>query len=245
MGYFIHIYESYSYSPNETPMPLSDRPSSERPREKLLERGPEYLSDAELVAILLRTGLPGEDAIALAHRLIVEFDGLYGLLSAPPAALKEKLGLGPAKTAQLIAVLELARRTLREEMRQGVALASVDNVRRYLTLSLANREFEVFHALWLDARNQLIASEELFRGTLTQTSVYPREVVRRALHHNAAGVIFAHNHPSGVASPSGADEHLTRLLQDALNLVDVRVLDHFIVAGLTEPYSFSERGKLA
>ena len=226
-------------------MPLTERPSSERPREKLLARGPEILSDAELIAILLRTGLPGLDAIALAHSLIQEFGGLYGLLSAAPAALKEKLGLGPAKTAQLIAVLELARRTLREEMAQGVSLSSVDNVRRYLTLSLASREYEVFHAIWLDARNRLITSEELFRGTLTQTSVYPREVVRRALHHNAAAVIFAHNHPSGIADPSGADEHLTRLLQEALGLVDVRVLDHFIVAGLTEPYSFSERGKLA
>ena len=225
-------------------MPLSDRPHSERPREKLLERGPEVLSDAELVAILLRTGLPGQDAIALAHHLIHEFGGLYGLLSAPPAALKEKLGLGPAKTAQLIAVLELARRTLREEMAQGISLTSIDHVRRYLKLSLANRTFEVFHALWLDARNRLIASEELFRGTLTQTSVYPREVVRRALHHNAAGVIFAHNHPSGLADPSGADEHLTEQLQAALGLVDVRVLDHFIVAGLSEPYSFSEHGKL-
>lgn len=226
-------------------MPLTERPQSERPREKLLERGPDVLSDAELVAILLRTGLPGQDAIALAHSLIREFGGLYGLLSAPPTALKEKLGLGPAKTAQLIAVLELARRTLREEMAQGVSLSSVDNVRRYLKLSLANREFEVFHALWLDARNRLIASEELFRGTLTQTSVYPREVVRRALHHNAAAVIFAHNHPSGVADPSGADELLTNLLQEALGLVDVRVLDHFIVAGLAEPYSFSEWGKLS
>ena len=226
-------------------MPLTERPSSERPREKLLARGPEIISDDELIAILLRTGLPGLDAIALAHSLIQEFGGLYGLLSAAPAALKDKLGLGPAKTAQLIAVLELARRTLREEMAQGVSLSSVDNVRRYLTLSLANREYEVFHAIWLDARNRLITSEELFRGTLTQTSVYPREVVRRALHHNAAAVIFAHNHPSGIADPSGADEHLTRLLQEALGLVDVRVLDHFIVAGLTEPYSFSERGKLA
>ena len=214
-------------------MPLTERPSSERPREKLLARGPEILSDAELIAILLRTGLPGLDAIALAHSLIQEFGGLYGLLSAAPAALKDKLGLGPAKTAQLIAVLELARRTLREEMAQGVSLSSVDNVRRYLTLSLANREYEVFHAIWLDARNRLITSEELFRGTLTQTSVYPREVVRRALHHNAAAVIFAYNHPSGIADPSGADEHLTRLLQEALGLVDVRVLDHFIVAGLT------------
>lgn len=231
-------------TPTETRMPLTERPSSERPREKLLERGPEILTDAELIAILLRTGLPGQDAIALAHRLIQEFGGLYGLLSAQPAALKEKLGLGPAKTAQLIAVLELARRTLREEMAQGVSLSSVDNVRRYLKLSLANHPYEVFHALWLDARNRLIASEALFRGTLTQTSVYPREVVRRALHHNAAAVIFAHNHPSGIADPSGADEHLTQLLQDTLSLVDVRVLDHFIVAGLGEPYSFSERGKL-
>ena len=226
-------------------MPLLERPTSERPREKLLERGPEVLSDAELVAILLRTGLPGQDAIALAHSLIQQFDGLHGLLSAPPAALKERLGLGPAKTAQLIAVLELARRTLQEEMAQGVSLSSVDNVRRYLQLSLTNLPYEVFHALWLDARNRLIASEELFRGTLTQTSVYPREVVRRALHHNAAAVIFAHNHPSGIADPSGADEQLTRHLQEALGLVDVRVLDHFIIAGMTEPYSFSERGKLS
>lgn len=225
-------------------MSLTERPSSERPREKLLERGPEVLSDAELVAILLRTGVPGQDAIALAHSLIQEFGGLYGLLSAPSEALTGKLGLGPAKTAQLIAVLELARRTLREEMAQGVSLSSVDSVRRYLQLSLAHREFEVFHALWLDAQNRLIASEELFRGTLNQTSVYPREVVRRALQHNAAAVIFAHNHPSGVADPSGADEHLTTQLQAALRLVDVQVLDHFIVAGLGEPYSFSERGKM-
>ena len=226
-------------------MPLSDRPHSERPREKLLARGPEILTDAELVAILLRTGLPGQDAIALGHHLIGSFGGLHGLLSASPEALKQTLGLGPAKTAQLIAVLELARRTLRAEMAQGVSLSSVDNVRRYLQLSLANREFEVFHTLWLDARNRLIASEELFRGTLTQTSVYPREVVRRALHHNAAAVIFAHNHPSGIADPSGADEQLTNQLQTALALVDVRVLDHFIVAGAGAPYSFSERGKLA
>ena len=226
-------------------MPLSDRPSSERPREKLLARGPEVLTDAELVAILLRTGLPGQDAIALGHQLIESFGGLYGLLSAPPDALKKTLGLGPAKSAQLIAVLELARRTLRAEMAQGISLSSVDNVRRYLQLSLANREFEVFHALWLDARNRLLASEELFRGTLTQTSVYPREVVRRALQHNAAAVIFAHNHPSGIADPSGADEQLTAQLQSALALVDVRVLDHFIVAGFGTPYSFSEHGKLA
>ena len=210
-------------------MPLTERPSSERPREKLLARGPEILSDAELIAILLRTGLPGLDAIALAHSLIQEFGGLYGLLSAAPAALKDKLGLGPAKTAQLIAVLELARRTLREEMAQGVSLSSVDNVRRYLTLSLANREYEVFHAIWLDARNRLITSEELFRGTLSQTSVYPREVVLRALHHHAAAVVLAHNHPSGEARPSRADESLTQSLKASLALVDVRVLDHFIV----------------
>lgn len=226
-------------------MPLSERPQNERPREKLLDRGPEFLSDAELIAILLRTGLPGQDVIALAQNLIERFGSLYGLLSASPTALKETLGLGPAKTAQLIAVLELARRTLREELVQGVSLSSADHVRRYLKLSLADRSYEVFHALWLDARNRLIASEELFRGTLTQTSVYPREIVRRALHHNAAAVIFAHNHPSGVADPSAADEHLTTHLQSALGLVDVRVLDHFIIAGMSEPYSFSEHGKLA
>ncbi len=225
-------------------MTLRDRPSSERPREKLLQRGPEFLSDSELVAILLRTGLPGQDAVALAHALIEQYGGLYGLLSAPPATLGNTLGLGPAKSAQLIAVLELARRTLREEMAQGVSLSSVDSVRRYLKLSLANREYEVFHALWMDAHNRLITSEELFRGSLTQTSVYPREIVRRALHHNAAGVIFAHNHPSGIATPSGADEQLTEALQKALALIDVQLLDHFIVAGMTEPYSFSEHGKL-
>ncbi len=225
-------------------MSLTDRPSSERPREKLLQRGPEILSDSELVAILLRTGLPGQDAIALAHALIEQFGGLYGLLSAPPQALGKTLGLGPAKSAQLIAVLELARRTLREEMAQGISLSSVDSVRRYLKLSLANREFEVFHALWVDAHNRLIASEELFRGTLTQTSVYPREIVRRALHHNAAAVIFAHNHPSGVAKPSAADEQLTDALQKALTLIDVQLLDHFIIAGMADPYSFSEHGKV-
>lgn len=226
-------------------MSLTDRPNSERPREKLLQRGPEFLSDSELIAILLRTGLPGQDAIALAQALIERFGGLYGLLSAPSKDLTDTLGLGPAKTAQLIAVLELARRTLREEMAAGVSLASVDSVRRYLKLSLAHREYEVFHALWLDARNRLIASEELFRGSLTQTSVYPREIVRRALQHNAAAVIFAHNHPSGIADPSGADEHLTSALQQALGLIDVRLLDHFIIAGMTDPYSFSEHGKLA
>ncbi|MGI9142324.1 MAG: RadC family protein [Fluviibacter sp.] len=225
-------------------MSLTDRPSSERPREKLLQRGPEFLSDSELIAILLRTGLPGQDAIALAQALIERFGGLYGLLSAHSSELTKTLGLGPAKTAQLIAVLELARRTLREEMSQGVSLSSVDSVRRYLKLSLANLPYEVFHALWLDARNRLISSEELFRGTLTETSVYPREIVRRAMYHNAAAVIFAHNHPSGIADPSGADEHLTDALQQALNLIDVRLLDHFIVAGLTDPYSFSEHGKL-
>ena len=226
-------------------MSLTDRPSSERPREKLLQRGPEFLSDSELIAILLRTGLPGQDAIALAQALIERFGGLYGLLSAPSKDLTDTLGLGPAKTAQLIAVLELARRTLREEMAAGVSLASVDSVRRYLKLSLAHREYEVFHALWLDARNRRIASEELFRGSLTQTSVYPREIVRRALQHNAAAVNFAHNPPSGIADPSGADEHLTSALQQALGLIDVRLLDHFIIAGMTDPYSFSEHGKLA
>ena len=226
-------------------MSLTDIPSNDRPREKLLQRGPEYLSDSELIAILLRTGIPGQDAIALAQSLIERFGGLYGLLSAPPQALKDTLGLGPAKTAQLIAVLELARRTLREEMAQGVSLSSVDSVRRYLKLSLAHQEYEVFYAIWLNARNQLIASEELFRGTLTQTSVYPREIVRRAMQHNAAAVIFAHNHPSGIAIPSTADELLTDALKQALNLIDVRLLDHFIVAGLADPYSFSEHGKLA
>jgi DNA repair protein RadC len=223
-------------------MAISDWPAAERPRERLLARGPAALSDAELLAILLRTGVRGRSAVDIARELLARFGGLAGLLSAGPAAQRIR-GLGAAKTAQLAAVLELARRCLREDLSTGSALTSPAAVRDYLRLALGAREHEVFAVLFVDAQHRVIRCEELFRGTLTQTSVYPREIVKAALGANAAAVIFAHNHPSGVAQPSQADELLTRQLKQALALVDIRVLDHFIVAG-SECLSFAERGLL-
>jgi DNA repair protein RadC len=222
-------------------MPISDWPIAERPRERLLAQGPERLSDAELVAVCLRTGMAGKSAVDLARELIGCFGGLSGLLAAEREAFLEVKGLGNAKAAQLIAVLELARRCLGERLRAGDALTSPGAVRDYLRLALAQREHEVFVVLLLDAQHRVLAVEELFRGTLTQTSVYAREIVKAALKANAAAVIFAHNHPSGVAQPSQADELLTRNLKQALALVDVKVLDHFIVAG-QQTLSFAERG---
>jgi len=224
-------------------MPISDWPLAERPRERLLALGPEHLSDAELVAVCLRTGAKGKSAIDLARELIQRYGGLHGLLAAERAGLSAVKGLGSAKSAQLAAVLELARRCLHEEMRAGDALTSPGTVRDYLRLALGGREHEVFVALFLDAQHRVLAVHELFRGTLTQTSVYPREVVKAALRANAAAAIFAHNHPSGVAQPSQADELLTRSLRDALALVDIKVLDHFVVAG-NQALSFAERGLL-
>ncbi len=223
-------------------MAISDWPETERPRERLLTRGAASLTDAELVAVLLRTGVPGKSAVELARQMIDEFGGLSGLLSAGPALGRIK-GLGAAKSAQFIAALELARRSIGETLEQTSALTSPGAVRDYLRLALAAREHEVFVCLWLDAQHKVIAIEEPFRGTLTQTSVYPREIVKAALAANAAAVIFAHNHPSGVAQPSQSDELLTRSLKEALALVDVRVLDHFIVAG-NQAISFAERGLL-
>lgn len=223
-------------------MAISDWPETERPRERLLTRGAASLSDAELVAVLLRTGIPGKSAVDLARQMIGEFGGLAGLLSAGPALGRIK-GLGAAKSAQFIAALELARRSIDEGLRQGTALTSPAAVRDYLRLALASHEHEVFVCLWLDAQHKVIAIEQPFRGTLTQTSVYPREIVKAALAANAAAVIFAHNHPSGVAQPSQSDELLTRNLKEALALVDVKVLDHFIVAG-NQAISFAERGLL-
>lgn len=223
-------------------MAISDWPETERPRERLLTRGAASLSDAELVAVLLRTGIPGKSAVDLARQMIGEFGGLAGLLSAGPALGRIK-GLGAAKSAQFIAALELARRSIDEGLRQGTALTSPAAVRDYLRLALASHEHEVFVCLWLDAQHKVIAIEQPFRGTLTQTSVYPREIVKAALSANAAAVIFAHNHPSGVAQPSQSDELLTRNLKEALALVDVKVLDHFIVAG-NQAISFAERGLL-
>jgi len=222
-------------------MPISEWPIAERPRERLLAQGPARLSDAELVAVCLRTGIAGKSAVDLARELIARFGGLAGLLAAEPEAFREVKGLGSAKAAQLVAVLELARRCLGERLRAGDALTSPGAVRDYLRLALARREHEVFVVLFLDAQHRVLAVEEAFRGTLTQTSVYAREIVKAALKANAAALIFAHNHPSGVAQPSQADELLTRNLKQALALVDVKVLDHFIVAG-DQCLSFAERG---
>jgi DNA repair protein RadC len=210
-------------------MPLKDLPPDAQPREKLLARGPGALSDAELLALLLRTGLAGKGVLQLAQELLDSFDGLAGLLHASADDLKRIKGLGPAKRAELVAVLELARRVLAEQLRERAALDSPQAVKDYLQLQLANKKHECFAVLFLDNQHRLLALEELFRGTLAQTSVYPREVVLRALHHHAAAVVLAHNHPSGVAEPSRADEMLTQNLKAALALVDVRVLDHLIV----------------
>jgi DNA repair protein RadC len=224
-------------------MAITDWPLQERPRERLLALGPASLADAELLAILLRTGIKGKSAVDLARQLLGRFGSVGGLLDAGSTSLGETPGLGTAKLAQLQAALELARRALKEEISLRNALSSPRAVRDYLRLALAGREQEVFVVMLLDAQHRVISSEELFRGTLTQTSVYPREVVKCALKHNAAAVIFAHNHPSGVAEPSHADEILTRSLKAALALVDIQVLDHFIVAG-SRTMSFAERGLL-
>ena len=225
-------------------MAITDWPEDERPRERLLAQGAAALSDAELLALFLRVGVKGQSAVDLARTLIGHFGSLNRLFAASLAEFSAIPGMGPAKYAQLQAVLEMARRALAEAMKQGNLLNTPDTVRDYLRLHLAGLRHEVFFALWLDAQNRLIAAEELFRGTLTQASVYPREVVKKALAHNAAAVVLAHNHPSGVAEPSSADSQLTRELKQALALVDVRVLDHFIVAGTASPLSFAERGLL-
>lgn len=224
-------------------MAITDWPADERPREKLLEKGVNALSDAELLAIFLRMGVAGKSAVDLARDLLTEFGSLNGVFNAGRAELTAVNGMGDSKYAQLQAIFEMSRRALAEQMRQRDALASPQAVRDYLRLKLGGLTREVFLVLFLDAQNRVVASEELFSGTLTQTSVYPREVVKRALHHNAAAVILAHNHPSGMAEPSRADEMLTRALKDALALVDVRVLDHFVVAG-NNALSFAERGLL-
>lgn len=224
-------------------MAITDWPEGERPREKLMQRGAAALSDAELLAIFLRTGVTGMSAVDLARELIRHFGSLTRLFAAGEAEFCALHGMGQAKYVQLQAVLEMARRALHEEMKTGDALSSPHTVRDYLRLLLRGRLQEVFMGIFLDAQHRVIAAEELFHGTLTQTSVYPREVVKRALHHNAAALIFAHNHPSGVAEPSPADKLLTESLSQALGLVDVRVLDHFIVAG-EGCLSFAENGLL-
>jgi DNA repair protein RadC len=223
-------------------MAISDWPVERRPRERLLAEGAEKLLDAELLAVLLRTGVPGKNAVELGAELLERFGGITGLLCAGTELLEVK-GLGQAKTAQFAAAIELARRAISEELKERSALTSPGAVRDYLRVALAHRQHEVFVCIWLDAQHKVVGVEEAFRGTLTQTSVYPREIVKKALARNAAAVIFAHNHPSGVAQPSQSDELLTRNLREALALVEVKVLDHFIVAG-NQAISFAERGLL-
>ncbi len=224
-------------------MLLKDLPEDARPREKLLARGPGALSDAELLALLLRSGLPGKNALQMGQELMDTFGGVAGLLHTPASDLKRIKGLGPAKRAELVAVLELSRRALAQQLQDKPLFATPQAVRDYLQLQLGSRPHEIFAVLFLDSQHRLIALEELFRGTLTQTSVYPREVVLRALAHHAGSVVLAHNHPSGAAQPSRADEALTQTLKAALALVDVRVLDHFIVTS-TQAVSMAELGLL-
>ena len=246
-------------------MPLKDLPPDARPREKLLARGPASLSDVELLAIVLRTGIKGKGVLQMAHELLRlnapaavmagnavsdhvavapvagGFDGLAGLLDATADDLKRIKGLGPAKRSEIVAVLELARRAMAQRLQERCVFDTPDAVKHYLQLHLSARRHEVFAVLFLDVQNRLIALDEMFQGTLTQTSVYPREVVLRALHHQASAVVLAHNHPSGTVQPSRADEMLTQTLKTTLALIDVRVLDHVIVAP-GEALSMAEKG---
>jgi DNA repair protein RadC len=223
---------------------LKALPPDARPREKLLARGAAALSDAELLALLLRTGTAGRGVLQMAQEVLDAFGGVAGMLHASADDLKRIKGLGgSAKRAELVAVLELTRRALAQQLKERAGLDSASAVKDYLQLHLASRPHEVFAALFLDTQHRLIALEELFRGTLTQTSVYPREVVLRALHHHAAAVVLAHNHPSGSVQPSRADEAITQTLKAALALVDVRVVDHVIVAP-GQALSMAEQGLL-
>ncbi len=224
-------------------MAITDWPAQDRPREKLLQRGATALTDAELLAIFLRTGTQGKTAVDLARELLTEYRSLQALLNADQKRFCQSLGLGAAKYAQLQAVLEMARRHFNEVLQRGDVLTSPEVTRAYLSAQLRGYRHEVFACLFLDNQHRVIQWEELFRGTIDGASVYPREVVKQALHHNAAAVIFAHNHPSGVAEPSQSDRLITDKLKAALNLLDIRVLDHFIV-GDGMPYSFAEHGLL-
>lgn len=218
-------------------------PADQRPREKLLARGAAALADTELLALLLRTGIVGRDVFALADQVLDEFGGFAGLLQAGPDDLQRIKGLGPAKRAEIVAVIEIARRALAQQMQAAPVFDAPQKVKDYLALHLAGRAQEVFAVLFLDGQHRLLAMREMFQGSLTQTSVYPREVVKAALAHNAGAVVLAHNHPSGVAEPSRADEFLTTALKNALALVDVRVLDHLVV-GRGQVVSLAERGLL-
>ena len=224
-------------------MRITDWPTGERPREKLLAHGASVLTDAELLAIFLRIGIQGKTAVDLAQDLLVEFGSLRALMKADCATFTQAKGLGNAKYAQLQAVLEMARRHTFEELDRGDVLTSPEATRAYLSNQLRNYPYEVFACLFLDNQHHILEFEELFRGTIDGASVYPREVVKKALDHNAAAVIFAHNHPSGISEPSQADKLITNKLKQALDLLDIRVLDHFII-GDGMPYSFAEHGLL-
>jgi len=223
-------------------MSIRDWPEGERPREKLLARGSGALSDAELLAVLLGSGVRGKDAIALGRELLVNAGSLGALLGRPDSSVRAA-GLGPAKRARIAAALELARRSLAEQLREAPALGNPRDSGDYLSARLRHLPYEVFGCLYLDNRHRVLAFEELFRGTVDGASVHPREVVRACLQHNACAVIFAHNHPSGVAEPSAADRAITRELREALQLVGVRVLDHLVI-GHGEPVSMAARGLL-
>ncbi|MBH1987577.1 MAG: DNA repair protein RadC [Burkholderiales bacterium] len=220
---------------------MKDLPTAMRPREKLLSHGPAALADAELLALLLRTGMKGLGVLQMAEQMLQQLGGIAGLLQAPPSQLRQVKGLGPAKRAELLAVMEMARRGLSGSLSTEPVFTSPQRVKDYLQMRLGALPHEVFAVLFLDAQQRLIACEELFRGTLTQTSVYPREVVKRSLELNAAGVILSHNHPSGVLEPSRADELLTQTLKSSLQMVDIRVLDHVVVSR-GGALSFAERG---
>lgn len=224
-------------------MGIKDWPARERPREKLIADGVQSLSNAELLAVFLRTGVRGKSAVQLARDTVEHFGSLKNLFGASLASFSAVHGMGSAKFAQLQAVLELARRAMVEELQAGQVFNSPNAVKDYLRLCLGQLTHEAFHVLFLDVKNRLICSQQMFRGTLTHTSVYPREVVKQALLHNAASIMLAHNHPSGSPDPSEADLLLTRTLAQALSLVDIRVLDHFVVAG-RQVHSFAEHGQL-
>ncbi|MGO9802394.1 MAG: RadC family protein [Steroidobacteraceae bacterium] len=224
-------------------MTVRSAADAERPRERLLERGAQALSDAELLGVLLGSGVRGRSAVELARDLLAEFGSLRALLGAGRTRLLAQHGIGPARLAQLLAAIELSRRQFREALRSGPALESPEATRSFLLAQLRDRPYEVFCCLYLDSRHRLIAFEELFRGTIDRAGVHPREVLRQTLHHNAAAVIFAHNHPSGVLEPSQADELITRRLKESLGLLDVRVLDHLII-GDGACFSFCEHGLL-
>lgn len=224
-------------------MPIQDWPQEKRPRERLIREGAQALSDAELLAIFLRTGVMGKDAVQLGADMMHHFGSLQRLFGATLPEFVAVKGLGPAKFTQLQAVLELARRAILEEITAGSMLSSPRAVKEYLRTTFAGKPFESFHVLFLDVKNRLIDAKEMFRGTLTHTAVYPREVVKEALARNAASVMLAHNHPSGTPEPSESDLLLTRALMQALALVDIRILDHFVVAG-HQVHSFAEHGQL-